>query len=83
MNFDELFTKYKEEYEQRSAYRNGRLVISESDLLNKLGGELDMLINEYGTLENYAEPDEAGMVLEIFSLREAQFVLKILRDRLS
>ena len=77
-----LYQKYVTEFEQRPAYIEGRATISEQDLLNKLGGEIDMLIAEYGTLQEYAEEDEPDMLMELYSIAEANELLQYLTHAL-
>lgn len=79
---NELYQRYVEAYSDRPAYIEGRSTISERDLLNKLGAEVDMLTDEYGTLNEYAEPDEPEMLMELYSISEAEELIKDLRDLL-
>ena len=77
-----VYQKYVKEFEQRHAYIEGRATISEQDLLNKLGAELDMLIDEYGSLQEYAEENEPDMLMELYSIAVANELLQYLTHAL-
>jgi len=79
----DLYQRYVDEFSGRPAYSEGRVEISERDLLNKLGAEIDMLTSEYGNLSEYAEPDEPAMLMELYSITEAESLIKDLRKLLS
>jgi len=79
----ELYQRYVDEFSDHPAYIEGRATISERDLLNKLGAEIDMLTSEYGNLSEYAEPDEPQMLMELYSIEEAESLIKDLRELLS
>ena len=83
MEFDDLYQRYVDEYSSRPRYTNGHATISEQDLMDQLGAEIDDLLAEYGSLSDFASPDEANMVFEIYSTAEAQVVFEELIRRSS
>lgn len=82
MDFDELYQKYSDTFSKRPSYVSGSFKISQEDLLNKLGSEIDLIIQEDGSLDEFAEPDDPNMILQIYSVEEAEFVLEYLQKAL-
>ena len=83
MNFEELFKRYQDSFGKRPAYKRGSFKVSNEDLLNKLGSEIDLLLDEFGTLDNFAESTDPNMILQIYSIDEAEFLMTELQKALS
>ena len=80
MDPDNLYQRYVDEYSDYPRYTNGSADISEKDLLDLLTADLDNIRAEYGSLGEYADDDDEGTVLEIYSLAEAQVVYDHLKN---
>ncbi len=75
----ELYQRYVDEYSPHLRYVNKVATISEKDLLGLLGSELDEIVNDYGSLDEFASPDEPKMILDIYSIKEAETIYEHLR----
>ncbi len=75
----ELYQRYVDEYSSQLRYVNAVATISEEDLLGLLGSEFDEIVNDYGSLDEFASADEPQMILDIYSIKEAESVYEHLR----
>jgi hypothetical protein len=83
MDFDSLYNRYVDHYSDQPRYLNGVASISEEDLYDSLGAEIDDIIEDVGALSEYAAPEDEGVILEIYNIAEAQFVFEELLSRRS
>ena len=74
MDFDSLYSRYVDHYSDQARYVNGVAEISEDDLYDSLGAEIDDIIEDCGALSEYAAPEDEGVILEIYNIGEAQFL---------
>jgi hypothetical protein len=77
--FESLYQRYVDEYSTNGRYVNGAAEISEADLMEQLQTELDDIRDEYGSIDEFAEPDEPQMIINCYSLNEARVVFEHLR----
>ena len=80
--FETLYQKYADTFPKFSRYQSGNAIISEQDLLDNLAADLENIINDYGSFDEYAEPDDV-CILDIYTLREGQWLLNELMTKLS
>ncbi len=80
--FETLYQKYTDTFPKFSRYQSGNANISEQDLLDNLAAELENIINDYGSFDDYADPEDV-CILELYTIREAQWLLNELMTRLS
>jgi len=80
LDFETLFRRYSDDFGQRKAYREGRKEISKEDLHQILGAQLDMIKSEYGTLEAYCSKQDPNVIIELYSMDEAEYLLERLLD---
>ena len=83
MDFDALYNRYVDHYSDQPRYLNAVAAISEEDLYDTLGAEIDDIIEDVGALSEYAAPEDEGVILEIYNIAEAQFVFEELLRRRS
>ena len=74
LDFDELYKRYVEEFSDHPNYLMGVRQISEQDLQDHVGAELNVIVNDYGSFADYAPLDEPEVICSIFSLNEANFI---------
>jgi hypothetical protein len=77
--FEALYQRYVDEYSTNGRYVNGAAEISEEDLMEQLETELDDIRDEYGSIDEFAEPDEPRMIINCYSMNEAKVVYEHLR----
>ena len=79
-DYEELYQRYVDEYSSNGRYVNGAAEISPEDLLEQLETELDDIREEYGSIDEFAKPDEPLMIINCYSLNEAKVVYEHLQE---
>ena len=82
-NPEELYQLYADEFSKKLAYEKGFKQTSESDLLDLITNQLQEMIDEEGSLENYADLDDPQVVAHLYSINEALLLQKYLLDKSS
>lgn len=82
LDFDELYKRYVEHYSDHPKYLQNIRQISEQDLQDQIGAELNVIFNDYGSYEEYAPLDEDEVICEIYSINEANFIADKLEQQL-
>lgn len=77
----ELYQLYVDSYSLKLAYEKNYKQISESDLLDLLTNEMQEMVEEEGSLENYADASDPEVVMHLFSIDEAKALRKYLLDK--
>ena len=77
---DELYQRYVDDCSDKPRYLNGVAEIGEQDLLDLLGAEFDDIRNDYGSLEEFASADEPQMILDLYSIAEAEALYNFLTE---
>ena len=77
--FETLYQRYVDEYSKNGRYVNGAAEICEEDLMEHLQTELDDIRDEYGSIDEFANPDEPQMIINCYSMNEAKIVFEHLR----
>lgn len=78
-DFETLYQRYVAEFSDNGRYVNGAAEICEEDLMEQLETELDDIRDEYGSIDEFAKPDEPQMIINCYSLNEAKVVYEHLR----
>lgn len=78
---EELYQLYADEYSKKFAYEKGYKKISEDDLLENINLVLDDMIEQEGSLQEYADLDEPKVVLNLYSIEEAVLLKAYLQDK--
>lgn len=78
---EELYQLYADEYSKKFAYEKGYKQISEADLLETISLVLDDMIEQEGSLQEYADLDEPKVVLNLYSIEEAVLLKAYLQDK--
>ncbi len=71
---DELFERYAVAFSKTPPYTSGSRTISLEDFYNQIQAEVDSIIDDYGSLIEYAEPDDEKTLLELYSINEVEFI---------
>ena len=71
-----LYQKYVDVFTTATPYVKGYRQISEQDLLDVLGSDLDSVYEDYPIVEDFADRDEPNTLMGIYSINEAEHLIE-------